>query len=126
MNIKPVSSSVSFVLLTVCIGILVACGSSPSNTDAGGGNAAAGGSSAAGGGSSVSGGGAAGGTVAGGGTAGGFSNVGGGAAGGSTAKPAYPMWALVNIQTKGVKPGATFGLSEFAGRPIVVTLLQGY
>lgn len=45
---------------------------------------------------------------------------------GSTALAMYPAWQLTDIQPVSPRFNEVYGLSAFAGRPLVVILLQGY
>jgi len=69
-----------------------------------------------------------GGNTNGGGSVGGGNSSGGGSTsgGGTTTMPEYPIWAFADVQTSSPKFNQTYGLSEFAGRPLVVTLLEGF
>lgn len=38
----------------------------------------------------------------------------------------YPTWELEDVQPQSARANETYGLSVFAGRPLVVVLLEGY
>lgn len=38
----------------------------------------------------------------------------------------YPAWTLEDVQPQSTRFGQSYGLSEFAGRPVVVVLLEGF
>jgi hypothetical protein len=38
----------------------------------------------------------------------------------------YPAWQLTDIQTQSPRHNTSYGLSVFAGRPVVVVLLEGF
>ena len=50
----------------------------------------------------------------------------GGDAGLGTPMAMYPPWTLEDVQPQSARFGQTYGLSEFAGRPIVAVLLEGF
>lgn len=50
----------------------------------------------------------------------------GGDAGPGTALAMYPPWTLEDVQPQSARFGQNYGLSEFAGRPVVAVLLEGF
>jgi hypothetical protein len=108
-----------------CATALLACGAaSTTSQGAGGGTAGSGGG--VGGGVAMTGGGAGGGVAMTGGGAGGGVAMTGGGAGGGAGVAMYPSWQLQDIQPVSPRFNQTYGLSAFAGRPVVAMLLEGF
>lgn len=104
-------------VLVACVAVLVACGAAVNDggaVDAGLGQRTGGGApDATAGGAAGQGGGAAGGSV-------------GNAAGGMALAAMYPTWTLTDLQPLSPRANETYGLSAFAGRPLVVVLIEGF
>lgn len=70
------------------------------------------------------------GSVTGGGAVSGGGTVGGGSVGsmggGTVVAAMYPAWQLTDLQPASPRPGQSYGLSAFQGRPLVVVLIEGF